>query len=79
MGKRSKERMGWTDFHVLNAAKKHPGDTMIQLLGACQEEKSAWNWTTSKVRKSLRRLEREGKLRIEDRDAGVFQKVYPIE
>lgn len=71
--------MGWTDFHVMNAAKKHPGETMIRLLSACQEEKSSWNWTASKLRKSLRRLERQGKLRIEDREAGVFQKIYPAE
>jgi len=71
--------MDWTDFHVLNAAKKSPGQNLAQLLSACQEEKSAWHWTAGKVRKSLRRLEQSGKLRIEDRDAGLFQKVYPVD
>ncbi len=53
----------FTDYQVETLVKLHPGKSMYDLLKIAQSEMSKFAWNHDKIRHSINRLEKRGKVR----------------
>ena len=57
--------LNFTDIQVLTLVRDHPGESLRGLVRIAKKEMPKWPWTVGKIQKSVQRLEKSKKVKVE--------------